>query len=190
VLIKIFDMNYSIKEQLRESGISKLMKSVESCDWVVTEQFNDKIIGVAFMGGLFHVSGIQLLNEFQGKGIGKKLQKELIIESKRKGYSFITMFNDPRNKPSENLHNSLGYKLLFRIHFCPDVIQDIKAITFNLKGDVVIGFLRIFNTKLGMLFLGLVLKTFRFAFTKTINHNENNTPKANLRWILKNFEKV
>ena len=46
----MFDMNDSIKKQLHESGISKFMKSIESCDWVVTKLFNDKIIGVAFIG--------------------------------------------------------------------------------------------------------------------------------------------
>src|SRR3989344_1273062 len=107
--MKILQVNELVKKQLRESGISKLMKSLESCEWIVIEELENRIVGAAGIGGLFHVSGIQILEGFQGKGIGKKLQKAVIEESKQRGYSFITVFNDSRNKPSAKLNNSLSY---------------------------------------------------------------------------------
>lgn len=147
-------------------------------------------MGAAGIGGLFHVSGIQILNEFQGKGIGKKLQSAVIEESKRRGYSFITVFNDPRNKPSAHLHDSLGYNKIFRIHYSPSIVNDVKAIVFKRKGKIIINLLKLFNTKVGMFFLGCLLKIFQFAFPNIILYNEDNVPTPNLRWILRNFEKV
>jgi len=188
--MKILQVNELVKKQLRESGISKLMKSLESCEWVVIEELENRIVGAAGIGGLFHVSGIQVLDEFQGKGIGKKLQKTVIEESKRRGYSFITVFNDPRNKSSANLHDSLGYMRIFRIHYSPSIVNDVKAIVFKKRGKIVINLLRIFNTKVGIFFLGCLLRIFRFAFPNIILYNEDNTPPPSIRWILKNFEKV
>ena len=103
----------SFDRKLRNSSISTQMKSLESCDWVVLEEEENVVKGAAGMGGMFHVSGIQIHEKFRGKGIGKILQKKLIDESERKGYSFITVFNDPRNTTSVYLHDSLGYEYLF-----------------------------------------------------------------------------
>ena len=188
--MKVLQVNELVKKQLRESGISKLMKSLESCEWVVLEEIDNRIVGVAGIGGLFHVSGIQIIPEFQGKGIGKKLQSTVIEESKRRGYSFITMFNDPRNKLSANLHDSLGYVRIFRIHYSQNFVSDVKAIVFKKRGKIIINLLRIFNTKIGIFFLGCLLKVFRFAFPNIILYNEDNPPKPNIKWILQNFEKV
>jgi len=190
MLKKISNIDEKAISEFRKSGISKLMKSVESSDWAVVEELGGKIVGVAFMGGLFHVSGIQLLEEFQGKGLGKKLQSELIAESKKQNYSFISMFNDPRNEASENLHNSLGYKKLFRINYSRDVKQDFKIISFNTKGKILSNLLKIFNTTCGMFFLGLMLKSFFPIFVKFVNHTEDDRPTPNFKWILNNFEKI
>ena len=64
------------------------MRSLESCEWLVLEKEGDVIAGAAGMGGTFHVSGIQINEIFRGKGIGKKIQKELIDESEK-----ISVFN-------------------------------------------------------------------------------------------------
>ena len=115
--MEIVNISTKIIDELRNSGISTKMRSLESCEWLVLEKEGDVIAGAAGMGGTFHVSGIQINEIFRGKGIGKKIQKELIDESERRNYSYITVFNDPRNKTSVNLHDSLGYKKIFRIHY-------------------------------------------------------------------------
>ena len=61
--MKILQVNELVRKQLRESGISKLMKSLESCEWVVLEEIDNIIVGAAGIGGLFHVSGIQIMPE-------------------------------------------------------------------------------------------------------------------------------
>ena len=140
--MRIVNVDKNIITKLRESGISLEMKSIESCDWVVIEEEEEgKVVGAAGLGGLYHVSVIQILKDYSGKGIGKRLQNELVNESKRRGYSFITMFNDPRNTVSAKLHDSLGYETIFRIHYSEEIINDVKAIGFKKKGRFVIIFL-------------------------------------------------
>ena len=182
------DKNTIIK--LRNSSISTQMKSLESCDWVVLEEEENVVKGAAGMGGMFHVSGIQIHEKFRGKGIGKILQKKLIDESERKGYSFITVFNDPRNTTSVKLHDSLGYEKIFRIHYAKGVVNDVKGISFNKKGELVIKFLGFFNTKIGMIVLGLSLKFLNKIIPKLIIYNEKNSPSPDMKWIIKNFEKI
>ncbi len=82
--MKIISVDKNIIRKLRESGISTEMKSLESCDWVILYEENGIIGGAAGMGGMFNVSGIQLNENFRGRGIGKKIQKELIDESPNK----------------------------------------------------------------------------------------------------------
>ena len=113
--MRVVNINQAIIEKLQKSGISNLMKSLESCEWLVIEEKDGKIIGAAGIGGFFRFSSIQIIKEFQGKGIGKKIQKELIGESKSKKYSFIMVLFNPDNLSSVNLHTSLGYKKIFRL---------------------------------------------------------------------------
>ena len=69
--MKIISVDKNIIRKLRESGVSTKMKSLESCDWVVLYEENGIIGGAAGMGGMFNVSGIQLNENFRGKGYGK-----------------------------------------------------------------------------------------------------------------------
>ena len=186
----ILDIDSPVKKRLNESGITKLMKSIESCEWAVVEEYENKIIGAAGLGGLFHVSGIQVLEDHVGKVIGKKLQNELINESKRRGYSFITVFNDPRYTPSAKLHDSLGYETIFRIHYSKDIVNDVKAIVFKKRGKMVVNLLRIFNTKSGMLFLGIILKILKSKFPSLIIYNEDELQPPDINHMLRKFEKV
>tara|TARA_A100001037_G_scaffold276394_1_gene275654 strand:- start:501 stop:1067 length:567 start_codon:yes stop_codon:yes gene_type:complete len=188
--MKIVNVSDDIISRLRCSDISTKMRSLESCEWLVLEEENGKILGAAGMGGVFHVSGIQIHENAQGKGIGKKIQKELIEESQRKKYSFITVFNDPRNASSVHLHDSLGYEKIFRIHYSEDIVNDVKAISFNKKGDLMIRLLRFFNSKLGMITLAFSLKILKMFFPKLIIYNEDDLPSPDIRWIINNFEKV
>ena len=188
--MEIVNISTKIIDELRNSGISTKMRSLESCEWLVLEKEGDVIAGAAGMGGTFHVSGIQINEIFRGKGIGKKIQKELIDESERRNYSYITVFNDPRNKTSVNLHDSLGYKKIFRIHYSKGIVNDVKAISFDRKGKIFIKFLEIFNTKIGTAFLAVSLKISKTFFPKLIIYNEKDLPSPDIKWIINNFEKI
>ena len=186
----IQEMNSKFKEKLRKSGLSEEMKSLESCDFFAIEEEDDLVIGAAGLGGLFHVSGIQITEKCRGKGLGKKLQEGLVDEAKKRGYSFLTVFNDPRNIASENLHNSLGYETIFRINYTEDIINDVKILVFKKRAVIVEKFLKIFNLKIGMLVLGILLKFTRKIFPKIILYSEENIPEPSIMNMINRFEKI
>ena len=115
--MQIADVDSDIKKMLIESKISSSMRSLESCEWIVYEKQGKKIVGAVGIGGIFHASSIQINEDFRSQGIGKRIQTALVNEAKKRNYSFITVFVDPRNEASTKLHNSVGYKTIFRINY-------------------------------------------------------------------------
>ena len=166
------------------------MKSLEVSEWIVLEENENEVIGAAGIGGVFHTSSINVNEKFRGKGFGAKIQKRLVKEAKNRGYSFVTVFVDPRNISSTKMHDGLGYETIFRVHYSDSVIQDIKIIFFNSKGKIIRKILSIFNTKIGIFFLGCFLKIFRSFFRKVFAYDEDVIPIPNIRNIVDKFEKV
>ena len=113
----------------------------------------------------------------------------MINESKNRGYSFITGMINPANKQSMSLHDGFGFKTVFRIHYSPEIIQDVIIFTFNRRGKIVKNFLGIFNNILGMSILACLLKIFKAMFPKIINYNEKKIPNPDIKYIIKNFKK-
>ena len=77
--MKIVDVDSKIVQKLRRSDASMQIRTLESADWIVIDENDDKIIGAAGMGGLFHVSSIQIFWKFliivfiDGEGIFSSL---------------------------------------------------------------------------------------------------------------------
>ena len=188
--MRVVNADSEIIKELRRSGISKEMRSLESSDWMVLAEIDKKIIGASGVGGLFYLTNIQILKEIKGIGLGGLLQREMINESKKRGYSFITGMINPANKQSMSLHDGFGFKTIFRIHYSPEIIQDVIIFTLNRRGKIVKSFFGIFNNILGMSILACLLKIFKVFFPLMINYNEKIIPDANLTYILKNFEKL
>ena len=188
--MKIIEVDTNIINKLRNSGISDKMKTFESCSWLVLEEHNEKIIGVAGMGGLFHISSIYIDKNFRGKGLGKTLQQALINEAKKRGYSFAAVFIDPTNVTSAKLHDFFGYKTIFRIHYSSQITQEIKIYVLKSRGRIIERFLSFFNTLIGIFILACILKILKPLFTKVISYNEKQIPDPNIKWIIKNFEKI
>ena len=184
------NVDKNIITKLRESGISDEMKSIESSDWIIYETIDNEIVGAAGMGGIFHTSSININTKFRGKGYGGKIQKELVNEARKRNYSFVTVFVDPRNDSSIKMHDELGYKTMFRIHYSKDIIQDIKIIIFKKRGFIVKKFLRCFNTKIGVFLLACILKISRSLFKKMIAYDEKVVPIPDIKQIINNFEKI
>ena len=187
--MRIVNVDNNIIKELRKCDISTKMRSLESCEWVVLAEIDKKIIGATGVGGLFNLTSIQILKEIKGIGLGGLLQREMINESKKRGYSFITGMIDPANKQSMSLHDGFGFKTIFRIHYSPEIIQDVIIFTFNRRGKIVKSFLGIFNNILGMSILACLLKIFKTMFPKIINYNEKKIPNPDIKYIIKNFEK-
>ena len=187
--MRIVNVDSEIIEELRHSGISKEMKSLESSDWLVLAEVDKKTAGASGPGSLFNFNHIQVIEKFQNKGLGVLLAREVINESRKRGYSFITGMIDPTNKQSV-FHYKLGWEAIFRIHYSSEIIQDVTIFTFNRRGKIVKSFLGIFNNILGMSILACLLKIFKSIFPLIINYNEKIIPDANLTYIIKNFEKI
>jgi len=188
--MRIVNVDNKIREKLRASGISEQMKTLESSDWLVIDENNEELTGAAGMGGIFHVSSIQVNQNFRGRGIGKMLQGQLIQEAKRRGFSFVTVFIDPRNQTSVKLHNSFNYNTIFRIHYSDEIIQDVSIIIFKPSGKIIKKFLSCFNSKIGIFFLACMLKATKPLFKKVLSYNEENVPSPSVKTIVSKFEKI
>ena len=188
--MQIADVDSDIKKMLTESKISSSMRSLESCEWIVYEKQGKKIVGAVGIGGIFHTSSIQINEDFRSQGIGKRIQTALVNEAKKRNYSFITVFVDPRNEASTKLHNSVGYKTIFRINYSKEIIQDVKIIILKPKGKIIKKILTCFNTKIGIFFLACTLKITRPLFKRVLGYNEENIPLPSIKEILGNFEKI
>ena len=188
--VQVTKTNVEIIKQLQFFNISTKMRSLESSDWIVYEQIDDKIMGAAGMGGLFHSSSINVHEKFRGKGLGKKIQIELVKEAKRKKFSFVTVFVDSRNAASQKMHDEVGYKTIFRIHYSNEIIQDVKIIILKKRGIIIEKFLKCFNTKIGIFFLGCSLKIFKNYFNSVIGYDEEKIPIPSIKHIVQNFEKI
>jgi len=188
--VNITNTTLDIIKQLQKSNISTEMKSLESTDWIVYETIDNEIVGASGIGGIFHTSSINIHEKFRKKGYGKKIQKELVNEARKRNYSFVTVFVDPRNDSSTKMHDGLGYKTIFRIYYSKDVIQDIKIIIFKKRGNIVRKFLSCFNTKIGILFLACILKISRSLFKKIFAYDEKEIPIPSIKNIVMNFKKI
>jgi len=68
--------------------------------------------------------------------------------------------------------------------------EAVKGISFNTKGKIMIKILSSFNTKIGTVLLAISLKFLKSIFPKLIIYNETNGPSPDMKWIIKNFEKI
>ena len=188
--MRIVNVDSEIIKELRSSGISQEMRSLESMDWLVLADLDEEIIGAAGVGGLFNVEMIQTRKDYQGKGVGGLVQASAIEEAKKRGYSYITGLVDIDNKQSLKLNHGLGFKTIFRIHYAKNITQDIIILVFKPQGKIVEMFLSIFNTKVGMTLLACCLKISKFTLPKIINYNEKKIPNPDIKHIMENFEKI
>ena len=188
--MKIVDIDNKIIQKLRGSDTSMQIRTLESADWIVMDEKNDKIVGAVGMGGLFHVSSIQIDKNFRGKGIGRMLQGELIKEAGRRGFSFVTVFVEPQNEASVKLHSFFNYDTVFRIHYSNEKILDVKIIILRPMGKIIKKFLSCFNSKIGIFFLACTLKITKPLFKKVLSYNEENDPSPSIKTIIKNFQKI
>ena len=188
--MRVVDVDKSNKKELRPR-LSGRLKSFLECKFIVIEEEDGKIIGVSGIGGIFNVHGIELLEEARGKGLGKILFSKNIEEAKRRGYSFILASRNPANTPIIKLHDFLGFRRIFRIHYTQDMVREAIILVLKPRGKIVQKFLGIFNTMSGMVVLSIGLKITRsFLFAKLLAYNPSSYPNPDMKYIIKNFEKV
>jgi len=188
----IVNVDRKIKSELKSSNFSSLfLNNCLNSKFLAIEKHEQKIIGVCFVGGLLNSNGIEILDEFQGKGLGKKLLKEILIECNKRNISFLTGVFKPTNLISVKTHLKLGYVPLFTFFYNKVEGKEIIVILpFTKKGILLAKFLTIFNIKIGNFFFALSIYLSKPFLKNIIAFSGDEMPKIDLKYSISNFEKV
>lgn len=188
----IVSLNDDIKKELLSSNFSK--RFLDNClnSKFLSVEINDKkIIGVGFVGGILNSYGVEIISEFRGKGIGKKLLHEINTECQKQKFSFLTGVFKPTNTNSVKMHMNVGYIPLFTFYYNKTEGAEIPVILpFNKKGLFLIKIFKIFNTKSGNFLFALILWMLRPFLKNLIAFSNNEIPKLDFKYCMNNFEKV
>ena len=188
-IVKVTD---EIKEKLLSSNFSK--RFLDNCfnsNFLAIELNNKKIIGVGFVGGILNSYGIEIIEEFRGKGIGKKLLNEINNKCKKEKFSFLTGVFKPTNTNSVKMHMKVGYVPLFTFYYNKIEGAEIPVILpFNKKGLFLIKLFKICNTRFGNFLFALILSFLQPFLKNLITFSNNEMPKLDLKYCMTNFEKV
>ena len=188
--MRIVDVDENIINKLRDSGLTDMIKSFALCDFLLLEEQDGKIIGVGGIGGLFHITSLEIVNSYQGKGLGKIMFDKLINETKKRGYSFISGFRDPENVRVIKIENNQGWKPIFRIHYSSNMIREIVFLVLKPRGNIVAGFLSAFNNIIGIALLACVLKITKPLFKNVLAYTPKEVPNLSIKLAIKNFKKI
>ena len=188
--MRIVDADEETVGRLVESGIMRQMSSFESCKFFVLEEDGGRIIGACGLGGLFNVPSLQIVDGYQGRGIGKKLLAELIAEAGRRGYSFIAGSRNPENARAIKLHDFFGFCPVFRIRYAPDITRDVIILVLKPRGRLVSAFLRTFNNLAGTAVLALALKTSKPLLVRVMTLQPDELPDPSVSCMLRNFRRL
>lgn len=187
--MRVVNVDSHLINRLRSDGLSTKMKSLEFCKFLVIEEDNGKIIGASGVGGILNVHSLQVMDGYQGMGLGKKLFGEMITELKKRKYFFITDSINPQNIPVVKLIRAYGFKTIFRINYSEDITRDAGILVLRPAGKIIEKIFRIFNTKIGLILLIILLKLTQFRFTQILTLPLEEFSKPDFRYILTNFEK-
>lgn len=189
--MKVVEMNQDLITRLRKSTVSKRMKSLEYCKFLVIEEENGEIVGASGIGGILNVHSIQLLEKAQGRGLGKTLFEKNIDEARKRGYSFIMVSRDPQNMPIVKLHDFFGFKPCFRIHYTHEMTRESLILVLKNKAKILKFFLSFFNTRIGSVILVVFLKMTKSSlFKKLLTYPPEEFPDPDVMYAIKNFEKI
>lgn len=189
--MRIVKVDHEIIKKLRESGLSKEMKSLESCNFLVIVEHNGKIVGAGGIGGFFNVPSLQIHPEYVNKGLGGKIFDVVIKEAKRRKYSFIAGSRNPQNLNAVRLHDFYGLRPVFQIKYSQHFTRDVVIMNFNRRGKLVVEFLKIFNNLLGTCVLVCALKIFRkLLFKRLLTYSPEEFPSPDIKYAIENFKKL
>jgi len=180
-----------------ESLISKMpsqlkdMMMYNKCKFVVIEEIDEKIVGMSAIGGFFNVHGLMVLENFQGKGIGKKLFAKNIEEAKKRGYSYVLATRRAENKRIRGLHDHLGFEHIFTINYSKEITSEVVILIINKQGLFIKKLLSFFNTKFGIFILSILLRSSgKKLFSSLLAYNPNRYPSPDFHNIMKKFRKT
>ena len=188
----IVNITEQLKNELKLCNFSPLF--LENClnsKFLAIEKINDNIIAACFVGGVFNSNGIEIIKEYRGRGIAKKLLNEIISECNKRKISFLMGVFKPTNKISIKTHIDIGYRPLFTIFYNFQEGKEVVVILpFNAKGEFLTKILKIFNTRTGNLFFSILFILSQPFMKKLIAFDSLKMPQLDFRYAVKNFEKI
>ncbi len=188
----IIEINDNIKESLKSSNFS--LEFIDNCfnsKFLAIEENNSVIIGAAFVGGFLNSYGIEILEDFRGKGLSKKLFIEIFDESKKRKLSMLTGVFKPSNTISIKLHTKMGFIPVFSIYYNKIEKQEIVVILpLNYSGKIFLFLSRFFNTRFGNIIFILLFKLLKPILKNMIAFSGDKIPKIDFILGIKNFQKV
>jgi len=188
--MRIVNKDKNILQKLKASKLSRNMESLSRCDFFAIEEKDEQIIGAVGIGGFFNVPGMYIDERYRGKGIGGILFNELVKEAKNRGYSFLCGSRNPENCSVIKIEDKLGFYPVFRIHYAPDVTRDIVITVFTKRGILISKFLSIFNSRIGTIIIGILLKIFKSLWRSALTLSPKQFPKPSIKYMMRNFEKI
>ena len=188
----IVSINQKLKQKLQADDFSSLfLDNCYNSKFMSIHEVNSHIVGAAFVGGMMNHYGIELKNDYYGRGLWKKLFDEIIQESKNRNLSFLTGVYKTSNLISIKIQTKLGFKPIFSLYYNKDEGREIVIILpFNRKGNIAKNLMKIFNTKIGSVFFSLFFVLCRPFLKNIVAFSGNTMPKIDLKYSLYNFEKV
>jgi len=189
--MKIVNVNFEIKNRLKKSGLLDEMSNLESCDFLVIAEHNGEIIGASGIGGKLHVNTLIVQEKFRNKAIGALLLKDVIKESKKRKYPFITASRDPENINAVKLHNFFELMPIFQVKYRKNLTRDVIFRSFSIKGNIVGEILKLFNSKIGAIILIMSIKILKkILFKKILTYSDEEFPDPDIIFSIKNFKKM
>jgi len=192
--MKIIKPDPSLKQRLMELDAEKnLLKTMLNSKFLVIEEKDKEIIGVAGVGGLFHIGIIFVKAEYRGTGLGSKLNAAREKEIIKRGYSFFigtTYRKNPTAKPISRLLETRKARPVFAFNYYEGFITTLYIQEFNWKGRFLGKFLNFFNSKFGTLCLAILLKTTQRFWGNLFLLESQDQPSINISYSVKNFQKI
>ena len=76
----IVTINKELKQKLKEDNFSSLfLDNCSNSKFISIHEVNSRIVGVACVGGMMNHYGIELKNEYYGRGLWRKLFNEILF---------------------------------------------------------------------------------------------------------------
>ncbi|UNY97864.1 GNAT family N-acetyltransferase [Zhouia spongiae] len=76
--------------------------------------------------GEYYIDTLSVSDKFQGKGIGSKLIKKLIVKAGENGYSKVGLLVDQTNPLAKKLYTRLGFKVEKTITFANGIYEHMQ----------------------------------------------------------------
>lgn len=186
----IVNVTEEIQELIKKTNYSS--QFVDNClnsEFLAIEKENNSIRGAGFVGGVLHSYGIEILEEFRGKGIAKKLLNEIIEECKQRHFSIISGVFKPTNLVSGKMHIKVGFMPVFNIYYNEKEGREIIVILpLDGKGFFFVKLCKLFDSKFGNLLFAMLFKLLTPFLKNIIGFSGSTISPISISLCLQNYK--